>query len=378
MQTNTMQTNTAKAAVFTQAGHPLEIRSYPVTPPQGDRVLLKLLLSGICGTDHHIMEARLPVPAPLIPGHEFIGTVEQLGVRAKKDGLGRPLHVGDIVIACVAQPCGKCFNCRREETANCLKMGVTNIRDPGEAPHLFGGFAEMLVQPAATLVHVPRGIPVEAVAAFPCAGPTAIHAFGRAGGLRKGEIVVVQGTGPVGLFAIAWARAAGCRVAAIGSAANPERMVLARRLGAERVWDYRAGSAAERIAEVKQWAARYKRGDGADVVFEASGAPSAIPEGLNLVRTLGRYVVPGQYSSSGSVAINPEIITFKALTMVGSSQYALADIRTYLAFLKKNPRLHRVFADCITRRYRVADAVRACAEASAGKAVKAVFAGEIV
>ena len=235
----------------------------------------------------------------------------------------------------------------------------------------------MLCQPAATLVHVPNGISVEAVAAFPCAGPTAIHAFGRAGGLKKGEVVVVQGTGPVGLFAIAWAHAAGCRVAAIGSATNPERMALARRLGAERIWNYRAGTVAERLAEVKQWAARYKRGDGADVVFEASGAPSAIPEGLNLVRTLGRYIVPGQYSSSGSVAINPETITFKALSIVGSSQYALADIQTYLAFLKKNPRLHRVFAACITRRYRVADAVRACAEASAGKAVKAVFAGEI-
>jgi threonine dehydrogenase-like Zn-dependent dehydrogenase len=86
--------------------------------------------------------------------------------------------------------------------------------------------------------------------------------------------------------------------------------------------------------------------------------------------------VPGQYSLSGTAAINPEIITFKALTVVGSSQYALADIRMYLAFLRSHPRLHRPFADCITHRYGVADAVRACAEASSGKAVKAVFAGE--
>ena len=371
-----MQTTTAKAAVFSQAGRPLAIREYPVTRPTGDQVLLRLQLSGICGTDHHIIESRLPVPLPLIPGHEFIGTIEQLGPRAKKDGLGRPLRIGDTMIACVAQPCGKCFNCRQDETANCLQFGVTNIRDPKTPPHLFGGFAEMLYQPAATLVHVPRGIPVAAVAAFPCAGPTAIHAVGRAGGLQQGETVVVQGTGPVGLFAIAWARAAGCRVAAIGSASNPERMALAKRMGAEKVWDYRAGTMAERATAIRQWTQRYRRGDGADVVFEASGSPSAIPEGLSLVRTLGRYLVPGQYSASGTVAINPELMTFKALTLVGSSQYALADIQAYLTFLKNHPRLLPLFASCITHRYRVADAVRACAEASAGKAVKAVFAHE--
>ncbi len=370
-----MREYTAKAAVFVKAGAALEIRSYPVSPPRGDRVLLKLKLSGICGTDIHILSGRLPIPPSFIPGHEFIGTVEAAGPRAKVDGLGQALRTGDLVIACVADPCGKCFTCKRGGQANCLNFGVTNIRNPQEAPHLFGGFAERLYQPAATLVRVPRGIPAEAVAAFPCAGPTAIHGFGRAGGLSKGELVVVQGTGPVGLFAIAWAHAAGCRVAAIGSASNPERMALARRLGAEKIWDYRAGTPADRAAEIKAWGARYKRGDGADVVFEASGAPAAIPEGLGMVRTLGRYIVPGQYSASGSVAINPEQITFKALTIVGSSQYALADIKSYLAFLKANPRLHGPFAACITHRFKVDEAAKACADASAGRAVKAVFEG---
>ncbi len=370
-----MRDCTAKAAVFVKAGEALEVRSYPVTAPKGDMVLLKLKLSGICGTDNHIISGRLPIPPTFIPGHEFIGTVEKVGPRAKKDGVGQVIREGDLVIACVANPCGKCFNCKRGENANCLNFGVTNIRDPKDAPHLFGGFAEMLYQPANTIVHVPAGIPLEAVAAFPCAGPTAIHGFGRAGGLEKGELVVVQGTGPVGMFSIAWARAAGCRVAAIGSASNPERIALARRLGAEQVWDYRAGTSAERCAEVKKWAAKYKRGDGADVVFEASGAPSAISEGFGLVRTLGRYIVPGQYSASGTVAINPEMITFKALTIVGSSQYSLADIKAYLAFLKKNPKLHRPFAACITHQYTVDDAVKACADSSSGRAVKAVFKG---
>jgi threonine dehydrogenase-like Zn-dependent dehydrogenase len=90
---------------------------------------------------------------------------------------------------------------------------------------------------------------------------------------------------------------------------------------------------------------------------------------------LGRYIVPGQYSASGTVAINPEMITFKALTIVGSSQYSLSDIKAYLTFLKKNPKLHRPFAACITHKYKVEDAVKACADSSCGRAVKAVFEG---
>lgn len=363
----------AKAAVYVEAGKPVEVRSYPVAPPAGDDVRLTLERSGICGTDIHIVEGRLPIPPVFIPGHEFVGRIDALGPKAKQDGLGRPLRAGDLAIACVAKPCGVCFTCRQGETASCLQFGVTNIRSPEEAPHLFGGFAEMLYHPARCLVRIPKGLNLDAVAAFPCAGPTAIRAFDFAGGLSKGELVVVQGTGPVGLFAIAWAARAGCAVIAIGSGARPDRIKLARLLGARHVLDYRKMPEAERLAFVRRFAAQLKRGDGADVVFEASGSPTAIPEGMALCRTLGRYIVPGQYSASGTVAIHPEQITFRALKIVGSGQYKLADIATYLGFLAKNPALQKKFSRCITHRYKVRDAVRALRQASEGRSVKGVF-----
>ena len=363
----------AHAAVFAKAGKPLEIRAYPLTPPAGTTVLLKLELSGICGTDIHILEGRLPIPPAFIPGHEFIGHIVAMGPRARRDGLGSPLKPGDLAIACVAKPCGACFNCRQGETASCLNFGVTNIRNPDEAPHLFGGFAEMLYQQACYLVKVPPTLDLDAVAAFPCAGPTAIRAFDFAGNLRKGELVVVQGTGPVGLFAIAWAARAGCTVVAIGSGSQPARMRLARRLGADHVLDYRKVPEADRLAFVNKLAARLNRGNGADVVFEASGSPAAIPEGMNLCRTLGRYIVPGQYSASGTVAIHPELITFRALKIIGSGQYKLADIATYLKFLGRHRDLQREFARCITHRYPVRDAVNAIRNASSGQSVKGVF-----
>lgn len=368
-----MMPDTAHTAVFTSAGSPLEIREYPVLAPPAGTARIGLLRSGICGTDIHIVEGRLSLKGPMTLGHEFVGCIEALGEGAVNDGLGEPLAVGDTAIACVAIPCGNCFNCRRGETASCLHFGVTYAKDPAETPHFFGGFSEMLFSPAGNLVRLPDGICLDAVAAFPCAGPTAIRAFTFAGGLEGDELVVVQGTGPVGLFAIAWAAARGCRVIAIGSGSNPLRTELARKLGAEEILDFRATTAEERLGRVTEIAAEMGRGNGADVVFESSGAPAAIPEGLNLVRTLGRYIVPGQYSAGGGVEIQPQLITFKAIHIVGSGQYKLCDIRTYLEFLRNHPDLQEACAACITHKYSVREANQALRNASSGISIKGVF-----
>ena len=362
-----------QAAVFVGVGKPLEVREQPLSRPQRGNVILALELSGVCGTDLHIVEGRLPVPPPFIPGHEFIGTVLALGVGVARDGLGTRLRVGDRAIACVALPCGKCFNCRRGETASCLKFGVTNFKDPALAPHFHGGYADYLHQPARTLVRIPAGLPLDAVAAFPCAGPTTIRACDFAGNLKRGELVVVQGLGPVGLFAVAWAVKAGCTVVAIGSGRSPARLRLAKRLGARQVIDYRRMPAAARQELIRRLAAKLRGSDGADVVIEASGAPAAIPEGLNLVRTLGRYIVPGQYSQSGGIEIQPQLITFKAIKIIGSGQYKLGDIAVYLKFLARHADVRRLFAASITHRYPVSAVNRALADVSAGRPIKAVF-----
>ncbi len=367
---------TGKAAVFVGPNRDMEIREYPIISPGDGSVLMRLVRSGICGTDIHILEGRLPIPPRFIPGHEFIGEIVETGPNAGTDALGNPISAGELAIACVAMPCGSCFNCRNGDTANCLNFGVTYVRDPEEPPHFFGGYGEYLHHPAACLVKIPAGVDVDAAAAFPCAGPTTIRAFDQAGNLDAGELVVVQGTGPVGLFAIAWAAARGCRVVAIGSGKNKARMDLAHELGAEVIIDYRDTTPEDRLAMVRDMAKEMGRGDGADVVFEASGSPSAIPEGMQLIRTLGRYIVPGQYSNSGGIEIQPQMITFKAMRVFGSGQYKIDDISTYLDFLRKHPDLQRKFAKCITHRHSIDQANEACRTASSGESVKAVFSGD--
>lgn len=368
-----MNRRTGLAAVYRSAGAPLEIRRYPVTKSAKGQVLLSLEASGICGTDLHILRGRLKFSGPLILGHEFLGRVEALNGADPHDALGHGLKVGDVAVACVAVPCERCFSCRRGETASCLKFGVTYLKDPEDSPHFHGGFAEFLYSSPANLVRIPPGVSVPAAAAFPCAGPTIIRACSYAGGLEKGELVVVQGTGPMGLFAIAWATVAGCTVVAIGSGTSPHRTRLAKSFGAKQVLDYRTMPVEQRAEAVRLLACQLERGDGADVVIETSGAPSAVPEGLGLLRTRGRYLIPGQYSDSGSVTIRPESITFRALRLIGSGQYTLADLGAYLSFLKKQTALQKKFEACITHRFTVDRAETAMAAVDAGESVKAIF-----
>ena len=361
---------TAAAAVYVGANQPMEIRRYPVLDAGPGQVRLRLVSSGICGTDLHILQGRLAIPPPLILGHEFIGRVEE---GSAKDGLGSPLAPGDTAIACVAQPCGECLSCRAGETASCLNFGVTYFADPANPPHFLGGYGEYLFSPAKNLIRIPEDVSPDAAAAFPCAGPTVIRACEYAGGLSKGELVVVQGTGAVGLFAVAWALSKSCRVVAIGSSANPRRTEIALEFGAEEVLDYRDTTVEQRVERVRALAKEMNRGDGADVVIEASGSPSAIPEGLGLVRTRGRYLVPGQYSSSGEVSIKPELITFKAIRIIGSGQYTMADVGTYVEFLRDNHRMREVFASCVTHRYTIDQANEAIADVARGEVIKGVF-----
>jgi len=117
--------------------------------------------------------------------------------------------------------------------------------------------------------------------------------------LRPGDTVVVQGTGAVGLSAIALARlSAASTIVAIGAPA--ERLDLARRMGADEVLDITATTADQRLERVRA----LTHGEGTDVVMEAAGAASAVPEGLDLARDGGRYVIAGHYTDAGDTTIN--------------------------------------------------------------------------
>ena len=224
----------AKAALFKGPQQPFEIREYPLLPPEKGTVRLDLIACGVCGTDVHIHDGRLPAAFPSIIGHEFVGRVRDIH---SEDSKSSGIRAKDAVIVDIACPCGSCALCRSGDDANCLHMGVTNAGDPEQPPHFWGGYAEASFAPVENLIRIPDSLDPKTVSVCAYADPTALHAFELAhranAGIESAGTAVVQGLGPVGFFAVAYLAAAGVpHIAVVTARENPRRAALAKRFGA--------------------------------------------------------------------------------------------------------------------------------------------------
>ena len=363
---------TAKAAVLTGINQPFEVREYKLTPPPEGMARIKLIASGICGTDVHIHRGKIPVSLPAIIGHEFVGQVEEL---SESDSRQYGILKGDNVIVDIACPCGECLLCRSGDDANCIHMGVTNGGDPEVAPHLYGGYAEYNYSPVRNLIKIPGELDPKMTDVFACAGPTALHAFHLAEQancyVEKAAVAVVQGLGPVGFFALLYLKSLGIRhILAITGRENPVREAMALKLGATQVYSIEKAGLDTIVHNVRELNA----GIGADVVFEASGNPQAVAQGMDMLRNRGTYLIPGQYSNSGKVEISPQMITFNALHIIGSSQYSVSDVENYLCFLKMNPQIHGDILS-LSKEYSVEDINKAFEDAKQGDNIKTMLIG---
>lgn len=288
------------AAVMPAPRAPVELREFaePELPAGG--VLLDTSFSEVCGTDVHLFHGRLAgVPYPIIPGHVSVGRVAKL--RGEPRALdGRALREGDrLAFFDVHRTCGRCHACAVTRTpTRCSARRVYGITDPA-SEGLFGGWAEAIyLEPGVLTAVVPDAVRDEDYIGGGCGLITSVHIMDRAG-IRLGESVLVQGTGAVGLSAIALAKLAGARrVMAIGAPAD--RLQLARRMGADDTFELAATSVEERLEQVRALTG----GHGADVVIEAAGSARAVEEGLTLTRDGGRYVIAGHYTNAGPSTIN--------------------------------------------------------------------------
>lgn len=347
-----------------------EVREFEVTPVPAGYGKMELIASGICGTDLHFHNGKLAVTPPTVIGHEFVGRILELDEsRAEAYGLA----VGDHVIADIAVPCGECLLCQSGDDANCVRMQVTNGGSIDVAPYLYGGYAEVNYTPLSNLIKIPEGIDPTVAATFACPGPTAIHAceLARKAGVdfSKIRVAVVQGLGPVGTFAIMYLKSLGIdKVYAITAGDNKAREETALALGANQVFDLTKEGTARIIERLRE----ENGGLGVDLCMECSGAPAAVAQGMDILRNRGVYLVPGQYSASGGVEIQPQLITFKALHIIGSSQYSMCDVRCYLDFLAAHKELHQKILAMGTR-FKVSEINDAIAYAKSGQNVKTLL-----
>ncbi|MDD4773523.1 MAG: alcohol dehydrogenase catalytic domain-containing protein, partial [Eubacteriales bacterium] len=306
---------------------PFKIKEYSVTPPAAGYALLRLLATGICGTDVHIHHGRLGQNTPLILGHEFIGEIVDINA-------GDPiLSVGDRVIFNMASPCGKCKLCESGHSANCLAFEVAYDQNPEMPPHFFGGYGEYVYAKAGigdgALIKLPDNVDYMAASMFPCAGPTIIHAL-KLGGIYQNkaaqiDTAVVQGSGPLGMFSALWLSLVGVK----------NIYTVVRDTGSQRSAQIKKLTRSAVITE-NELKVLAENGLSVDLVIECSGNPEAFNFGCAILRNRGIYLVPGQYSDSGNISFGPQIITFKALQVIGSSQYDASDVADYIAFLSEN------------------------------------------
>lgn len=306
-----------RAAVLVGYGQPLEIQRYSVPStlePGAARV--RITMAGICGTDAHLWRGELPIPLPVILGHESAGVLEQLGSGLQQDWRGQPLKKGDLITWASSISCGRCFYCRsKSQPTRCAARKAYGISySAAEPPHLRGGYAEqILLREGTAIFRLPDDVPQDALIGAGCALTTAIHGFERAP-LTWRDVVVVQGTGPVGIASIAVARDSGAsKIIAVGGPST--RLQLAREFGADVTIDIETFPTA---AQRRECVLSHTCGYGADLVVECVGRPEAVNEGLDYCRDGAQFLILGQYGNAGDIRFNPHTVTRKQLRMTGS------------------------------------------------------------
>jgi threonine 3-dehydrogenase len=294
--TSASRAQTMRAIVKATRGPGVEIREVPVPTCGPGQVLLRVLRAGVCGTDLHIYswdrwsESRLHPPVTL--GHEFVGEIVERG-----EGVTR-LEIGERVSCESHIVDGVCLACRTGNAHVCENTQILGV-------DVNGGFAEYVVVPAVNAWRAPANVPLEVAAIMEPCGNAVHTAFA---GPLSGCTIAVTGCGPIGLFAIGVARAAGATVV-IASDVSPYRLELARRMHADVVIDVSKESFVDRVRSATH-------GHMLDGVLEMSGNPQAMRDGLAALRMGGRLSMLGLPQEPFELDWN-RLVIFKGITIHG-------------------------------------------------------------
>jgi threonine dehydrogenase-like Zn-dependent dehydrogenase len=324
-------------------------------------------MAGICGTDVHQQKGELTIKSPLpnIQGHETIGRIVELGEGRVKDAAGEEIKVGDRIMWAHAD-CGECYWCNiaRDPVLCARRSGY------GWAPPvaLRGGFAEYeYITPTTNVVKVPDELTEEEAVGVGCAFRSVIAGYDRFGKVGLMEDFVIQGCGPIGLYATVVARESGARkIIVVGAPAN--RLELAKKWGADHVINIDEHKDPE---ERRQMILSLTSGRGPENVVEASGVPSVVAEGLEMIMKGGKYLILGQ-TTAASTPIIVSRINEKGLTLIGSVSAHIVHFYRALQFIKTH-RDKYPFAEIVSGKYQLEDVNDALANMASGKEIKSVI-----
>ncbi len=313
--------NNARANLLSKPNGNLEIGEYPIPTPAPGTVLAKIELCGVCGTDIHTWhappEAVFGLDYPISLGHEISATISALGDGVTTDSIGKPIKEGDRIGLIPAIHCGKCYYCTiaktPEKCVGWITYGTWGNAD--KEPHFTGGYGDYIY------LNVPGSSfwKTETTAertAFLEPMAVVVHSLIHAG-IKPGDTVVVQGSGPIGLLTIAACKIAGAsRVIATGRK-NRKRLDLAKEMGADlTICQLDLATEKERKEFVFDNSLNLV---GADIVINTAGVAAAFKESINFVRDSGTVVEVGNFVDSGTIEFNPcKDLLERGIKIIGS------------------------------------------------------------
>jgi threonine dehydrogenase-like Zn-dependent dehydrogenase len=311
-----------------------EVREFPVPEVPPDAGLLKVELTGVCGSDWPYYLNYPRSKGPLILGHETVGFVERLGSQA---AARFGIKEGDRVALEEYLPCGHCRYCRSSEYRLCDETDTLNR--PGTirygstpitvAPALWGGYSRyQYLHPNSVFHRVPPHVPAELAAlALPLGNGVEWSCL--QGGLRMGECVVIQGPGQQGLSCTVAAKESGAGLIIVSGRGTPtdhKRLALAKRLGADHVVDVDKEDLVERVTALTG-------GSMADLVLDcSSGGPPAVQSAIRLARKGGRVILGGRTSQKIS-DFDSDLLVKRFLTIKGVRGHSFQAVELAIGLL---------------------------------------------
>jgi aryl-alcohol dehydrogenase len=297
------------AAVTREKAQPFAIEELNIEQPRSDEVLVKVTATGICHTDLIVRDQWLPVPLPIVLGHEGAGVVERVGQSVTK------VQPGDHVVLSYGR-CGRCVNCLSGYPYYCLHAyeqsygggrpdGSTALHQNGQVihSHFFGqsSFATYALANEGNVVKVRRDVPLDILGPLGCGVQTGAGAV--MNGLRPhvGTSIAIFGTGSVGLSAIMAARVVGCTTI-IGIDVKPDRLALAKELGATHTIHGGETNAVEEIKRIT--------GGGANYTLEMTASPRVLRQAVDALQVGGVCGVIGAAAKGTEVSLEMTALLF--------------------------------------------------------------------
>jgi Zn-dependent alcohol dehydrogenase len=365
-------TQSARAVVCRELNKPVVVETITVDPPERGEVMVKLGACGVCHSDLSATNGTIPLPPPLVLGHEAAGEVIAVG-----EGVAG-LAVGDHVVSSFIYMCGKCRFCSMGRPVLCVDQGkaLTTLPDgtlrtrdaQGKPLNIFSGcgvMAEYATLHVDNVVKIDPKIPLDRAALVGCAVTTGVGAVFNTARVVPGASVAVFGCGGVGLNVIQGAAIAGAgRIVAID--AMESKLELARKFGAT---DALLAKPGEDLTK----AIKKLTGGGADYAFECVGSGELAAAAYKAIGRGGVAVVVGVAKPGDSTAVRTMTLPFEEKTLTGSYFGSCVPRIDFPRMLGLYMQGKLKLDELITRRYRIDEAPQAFADLESGRNARGVI-----